>query len=76
MSRDEILRILEMNIDNEVWVTFQEEKPQLLRIVNVDSEGFVNQTGDELFWSTFEDVIEVQTPGTDDLPAVSSQSER
>jgi len=76
MSRDEILRILEMNIDNEVWVTFQEEKPQLLRIVNLDSEGFVNQTGDELFWSTFEDVIEVQTPGIDDPPAVSSQSER
>ena len=41
-------------------VTFIDGGTQLLVIVNVDDEGFVNRVGEELFWATFEDVSQVQ----------------
>lgn len=60
MSREEVIRALEANVDKRVLITFLDGEMQLVTVVNFDAEGFVNKIGDEFFWATFEDVFEVQ----------------
>ena len=61
MSRDEVIACLKENIDKVVRVTFEGgEAIQNLTVVNLDGEGFVNKWNGELFWSTFDDVENVE----------------
>jgi hypothetical protein len=70
MSRDEVIAGLRANIDKVVRVTFEGDDVRDMTIVNLDDEGFVNKIDGELFWSTFDDVENVEplsTP-TDRVP--------
>jgi len=61
MSREEIIQALRANVDRAVRVTFVDGITELVTVVNLDNEGFVNQVGDEFFWTVFENVSEVQS---------------
>lgn len=60
MSREEIIQMLRANVDRAVRVTFVDGETRVVTVTNLDDEGFVHQVGDEFFWSTFEDVSQVQ----------------
>ncbi len=60
MSRNEVINTLRANVGKIARVTFIDEEPQLMTIINLDQKGFVNKVGDEFFWATFEDVANVQ----------------
>ena len=47
MSREEIIQALRANVDRAVRVTFVDGTTELVTVVNLDDEGFVNQVGDE-----------------------------
>jgi hypothetical protein len=71
MSRDEIIRALEANVDRAVRITFVDGEALSVTVINLDDEGFVHSVGGEFFWATFEDVSEVESEGESPLPAPS-----
>ncbi|MBV8709368.1 MAG: hypothetical protein JO182_28580 [Acidobacteriaceae bacterium] len=60
MSREEVIQTLRANVDRAVRVIFVDGETQVVIVANLDDEGFVDQVGDEFFWTAFESVSEVQ----------------
>jgi hypothetical protein len=63
MSRDEIIRALEANVDRAVRITYVDGEALSVTVINLDGEGFVHTVEGEFFWATFEDVSEVELEG-------------
>ncbi|MBV9679299.1 MAG: hypothetical protein JO185_23380 [Acidobacteriaceae bacterium] len=60
MSREEVIQTLRANVDRAVRVIFVDGETQVVIVANLDDEGFVDQVGDEFFWTAFESVSEAQ----------------